>query len=592
MSAIRLLTVILIGIICLGYTAAQCTVGELSNDGDPVCHDQSQKSTDACTALCQNKYGSGVQTATCSQPRANGQRECQCSLSADSCIKSEGTGDPHYVSFDGVRFSYQGLSKHYLIRPCKSYKEFPEFELRQTNLRIANSKVSYTHKHELVWPEVGMMVEITQPELNKPVEFGLKVNGQKKNIPYTFEQERGRILDFIKVDYVPNSNKQQVQLTTSFGLKSTLGVAVMYLALPPHPDLKGNSCGLLGRWNGDPNDDSVDANGVKRTFADVVFGFDEGSVAFGDSWIVEGDQSSICTWEQAKKEQEEIDKKTDPAVKERVTKMCKNTIDQIAVKDCQNAVKRKGYTVEECVADLLYMPDQQAQEKFLANIIKNQAIHCDKDIPINGADGKPIGVVGPGANANNFGGAGNGGDGGNGGGAGGNGGNGCCQEAQKDLTPLYRVFAAATETRNYLTDLDEYNKLLTAGVFKPDEKSPGFVSLKQKDCKCNDGLKPVYRLYGAAGQGGRPANRQSYIYTLDKAEADNLVKTQAYQNQGVAFYCSSNKNECGATFGLRSYKKAGDQVLTTNQAEGQKLKAAGYTGSDDPICYIWPPAKL
>lgn len=74
----------------------------------------------------------------------------------------------------------------------------------------------------------------------------------------------------------------ELVITTSFGLRITYDLYKISVDIPRHPELKDNLHGLLGRWNDNPADDSIDANGKKQTL-DNKF-----SWAFGDSWIVRG----------------------------------------------------------------------------------------------------------------------------------------------------------------------------------------------------------------------------------------------------------------------------------------------------------------
>ena len=87
--------------------------------------------------------------------------------------------------------------------------------------------------------------------------------------------------------YYTDASHNQINLETSFGLRITVFIcpwgytfwANVAVSIPRHADLKGNTCGLLGKWNDDQSDDSIDAKGKKQTM-------DLFSVDFGDSWCV------------------------------------------------------------------------------------------------------------------------------------------------------------------------------------------------------------------------------------------------------------------------------------------------------------------
>lgn len=93
----------------------------------------------------------------------------------------------------------------------------------------------------------------------------------------------------MNIQFGDEENRELI-LTTSFGLRITYSTHVnadtiysdISVDIPRHPELKNNTHGLLGRWNDNPDDDSIDASGKKQTL-DEKFSWE-----FGDSWIVRG----------------------------------------------------------------------------------------------------------------------------------------------------------------------------------------------------------------------------------------------------------------------------------------------------------------
>ena len=56
-------------------------------------------------------------------------------------------GDPHYITFDGKKYDYQGDCDYTLIRDCSNSSNLPSFHLSAENIkREPNDKVAYTHE--------------------------------------------------------------------------------------------------------------------------------------------------------------------------------------------------------------------------------------------------------------------------------------------------------------------------------------------------------------------------------------------------------------------------------------------------------------
>lgn len=118
-----------------------------------------------------------------------------------------------------------------------------------------------------------------------------QVNAAQQDIPFRYSAKNS--LNFIEVDYTDDT-KSEISIVTSFGLRIVVSTYPYYdvcysdvaVFIPRHPDLKGNSAGLLGRWNDDASDDFKDPQGNQQA-ADGEFSWD-----FGDSWCVQGTETS------------------------------------------------------------------------------------------------------------------------------------------------------------------------------------------------------------------------------------------------------------------------------------------------------------
>lgn len=109
------------------------------------------------------------------------------------------------------------------------------------------------------------------------------MNGNNKPFPFTYSNlVKGYIENYIRVTGLSGSGL--TSLETSFGLKINFqqvsDYTVVNIYIPRHPELKGNTCGILGLWNDNSADDTQDPSGKVQS-VDSVF-----SWTYGDSWCV------------------------------------------------------------------------------------------------------------------------------------------------------------------------------------------------------------------------------------------------------------------------------------------------------------------
>ncbi|KAM9436504.1 IgGFc-binding protein [Clarias gariepinus] len=231
-----------------------------------------------CTKKCSCKSGQVTCTPTkCKASEVcqiqNGVRDCY-PLSYNRCV---GSGDPHYLTFDGRRFDFQGTCTYYLSKVVDtSDTSLVPFEVLVKNEnRGLNKVVSYTKTVEI--KIFGYTIILSKDTYGK-----VMVNNLLVNLP--FEKEGGQLSVFrsgyfgvIKTDFGMN---------VKFNWDSYVEITL--------PSTYSNMVGgLCGNSNGNLNDDLMFPN--KSIAKDPS--------AFGSSWKARNDPdcSAECKGEKCPK---------------------------------------------------------------------------------------------------------------------------------------------------------------------------------------------------------------------------------------------------------------------------------------------------
>uniref|UniRef100_A0A914VFM1 Uncharacterized protein n=1 Tax=Plectus sambesii TaxID=2011161 RepID=A0A914VFM1_9BILA len=176
------------------------------------------------------------------------------------------SGDPHYTSYDGRHFNYQGTCPYVYTETCPDapLDTIPPFVVTATNQQLgANARVSGILQAEVdVYNQAFLMQK----------HGVLLVNGARSYLPYVWPNATN---PFVTVKATASSS---VTLETAFNLK-----VVFYdnwqlcVYVPDLPETHGHMCGLGGDMDGNPDNDLKMRNG---TITDNAH-----EEAFGDSWI-------------------------------------------------------------------------------------------------------------------------------------------------------------------------------------------------------------------------------------------------------------------------------------------------------------------
>ncbi|KAL7835924.1 hypothetical protein SRHO_G00282710 [Serrasalmus rhombeus] len=215
----------------------------------------------ACTKKCSCNSQTGQVTCTPTKCKAsqvcalrNGVRDCY-PLSYGHC---QGSGDPHYRTFDGKTFDFQGTCTYYLSKLVTTTDAslVPYEVLVKNENRGMNKAVSFTKTVEI--KIYGYTIILSKQNYGK-----VMVNGLFVNLP--FEKKEGRLSVFRSGYFA--TVKTDFGMTVMFNWDSHVSITL--------PSTYRNMVGgLCGNWNGNQNDDMTMPNKIITTNPTV----------FGTSW--------------------------------------------------------------------------------------------------------------------------------------------------------------------------------------------------------------------------------------------------------------------------------------------------------------------
>eukprot|EP00794_Sanderia_malayensis_P017684 gene17684-19449_t len=186
---------------------------------------------------CPNKQTLGYKVGSCCKV---------CVEEQHSCVTY---GDPHYQTFDGRFYSFQGTCRYMLAKDSNN-----------TFSVIVKNSARYTGR--FAWTK-SVHIKLGKYTISLQQKLKVKVNGKRIRTPY---------LDYPALDI--RETKRYLHVYTDKGLSVTWD-GDSYLSVSVSKDFKGRMSGLCGNYNGDGRDDLSVSNGPSLH-----------PVAFARQWIV------------------------------------------------------------------------------------------------------------------------------------------------------------------------------------------------------------------------------------------------------------------------------------------------------------------
>ncbi|XP_059497253.1 IgGFc-binding protein-like [Stegostoma tigrinum] len=183
-----------------------------------------------------------------------GVRGCHA-ISYSTCTA---VGDPHYHTFDNLKFDFMGTCVYQFTSFCSNRTDLVPFDIQVQNENRVNKAVSFTR---LSWVVVyGTTIVFSREHVSKAL-----VNGILENLPITLENGKINIY----------KSCRGATLETDFGMRVTFDFRSRIAVTLPGTYV-GSVCGLCGNFDGKAKGEMMMRDGTVT----------DDPVKFGESWQV------------------------------------------------------------------------------------------------------------------------------------------------------------------------------------------------------------------------------------------------------------------------------------------------------------------
>ncbi|XP_072547805.1 IgGFc-binding protein [Salminus brasiliensis] len=241
------------GQICVPLAECGCTYGGRYYQKHQVFYTDAQ-----CQLKCECRENGAVtcQKTSCGPEETCGVVDGVLGCQPNGHSSCTATGDPHYTSFDGRMFDFQGVCVYTLAKVCKSDGEkLVYFSVETENESVGRASVVRA---------VTVSVYNLTISIRSNQDWRVMVNSETINLPAVLSD--GRI--WLTQDGFG------VHLKTDFGLQVVHSFSHAEVQVPSI--YNDSMCGLCGNYNGDPTDDFLLPSGNQTTSVD----------AFGQAWVL------------------------------------------------------------------------------------------------------------------------------------------------------------------------------------------------------------------------------------------------------------------------------------------------------------------